>query len=115
MAETRGNRVDLSIFSPTAVKLMLEYIYTDKTNMLDGDVGELLRIADMYELEGLKADAALAIAENLNTENAAEAFQLSRLYRLEVLRTTVVEYIKQLKQNSPCERICMTFIYLMVF
>jgi len=99
LSESRDNRVDLSVFSPTLVKGMLEYIYTDKTDLTDADPGEWLRIADMYELAGLKSDAACVISESLSVQNAAEAFQLSSLYNLEVLKTTVIEFIKQYEQN----------------
>jgi len=48
----------------------LEFIYTDKTEILPEYTEDWLRIADMYQLDGLKSDAGAAILKTLTVENA---------------------------------------------
>jgi len=93
MSEANENRLDLSIFSEGAVRGMLEYIYTGKTEITTDNLPEWWRIADMYQLDELKADVEWATARNLTVENAIEAFQLSILFNANGLKKKVISFI----------------------
>jgi len=95
MTECKENRVEISDFSAPVVKGMLEYIYTDKTVILPEFGEEWLRIADMYELIGLKMRAETTIGENLAVDNAVEVFHWSILYKTPTLKGMVIQFIKE--------------------
>jgi len=94
-SESQENRVDLSVFPEAVVKGFLEFIYTDKTEVLPEYAEDWLRIADMYQLDGLKTDAGAAIIKTLTVENALEVFRLAHTYSVEDLKPKVTAFMKR--------------------
>jgi len=94
-SESQENQVDLSVFPEAVVKGFLEFIYTDKTEILPEYAADWLRIADMYGLDGLKTDAGAAIIKTLTVENAVEVFRFVHDYRVEDLKPKLNEFLKR--------------------
>jgi len=90
-----AKQVDLTTFPATVVKGMLEYAYTDAIAITLEHIRDWLRIADMYDLGGLKWIVENTAGSNLKVDNAVEFFQLSVLYKADRLKTKVVEFMKQ--------------------
>ena len=95
MLESTQNVVKIDDFSDDIVKGMLDYIYTGQTGSLPENASELLRIADKYQLLGLKEDCERAIKKNLTVENAAEILVLAHLHSAEKLKTQVMIFIER--------------------
>ncbi|ODM86868.1 Speckle-type POZ protein, partial [Orchesella cincta] len=66
MVESRSNFVQIEDFEDDVVKGMLEHLYTGKTDSMDELAPELLRIAEKYDLGGLKADCVYKLGNKLN-------------------------------------------------
>jgi len=94
-SESKENRVDFSTFPEAVVQGFLEFIYTDKTEILPEYTVELLRIADMYQVDGLKTDAGIEISKALTVENAIQAFCLAYRYSAEDLKSKVKDFMKR--------------------
>lgn len=95
MAETAFNTVKISDFDGEVVKGMLEYVYTARTEVMDERASDLLKIADKYDLQGLKDDCQHAISQNVNVNNAAETLVLADRYNALLLKQWVVNFIKR--------------------
>jgi len=95
MTEAIQNQVDLSTFPAPVVQGMLEYAYTGNIKIDLSLTGDYLRIADMYELKGLKASVEAKASSKLNVENAIETFELSNLYSAVDLKAKVVHFLKR--------------------
>jgi len=96
LAEGKQNAIDFSVFSEPVVAGFLGWIYTDKTPPIQVEYAEeWLKIADMYQLEGLKADAGLEIGNKLTVENAVPTFHMAYLYNAKILQELVTKFIKK--------------------
>jgi len=93
MIESKENRVEIKDFPGPIVRGMLEYIYSNYTEISPDDALEYLRIGDMYHLEGLKEDAIQCILGSLTEINAVKAFRASILYNLPTLKRKVAEFV----------------------
>jgi len=99
MKESTQNSVDIPDFDEDVVKAMLEYIYTGETSDLNEKAGELMQIAEKYDLNGLKEDCELAIAHSLTVDNAAEVLVLSHLHNAENLKIKAIDFINRNKED----------------
>jgi len=97
-SESKENEVDLSVFPEAVVQGFLEFIYTDRTEILLEHSEEWLRIADMYKLDGLKTDAGAAIGKTLTAENVLEIFRLVHVYSVEDLKPKLNDFMKRYSQ-----------------
>ena len=95
MLESTQNVVKIDDFSDDIVKGMLDYIYTGQTGSLPENASELLRIADKYQLLGLKEDCERVIEKNLTIENAAEILALAHIHSANKLKTRVMVFIER--------------------
>jgi len=95
LSETKQSSLDLSSFSESVVKGLLEFIYTDKTVTDPQYAEEWLRISDMYNLDDLKFDAGCDIGQKLDSENVVEYFRMAHLYRAKYLLGTTTRFMKR--------------------
>lgn len=59
----------------------LRYLYSDSVNNLKSHVIELLAVAHMYEVQGLKKLCESELLRGLSEENSADIFQYAHLYQ----------------------------------
>lgn len=81
--ESQYNEVNLDTFSSEVVEAMIQFIYTDQTDLL-GDVekaSELLEMAEMYELPSLKYDCFVELMHKLDIKSAAKIAVISYYYK----------------------------------
>lgn len=95
MTETATNAVKIIDFDDVVVKAMLEYLYTGRTKLLNELAFDLFKIADKYNLPGLKEDCEFSIAKNLNVENACPILVMAHTYNASWLLSRVVNYINR--------------------
>ena len=90
MKESKEGVVRLEIFTASAMRNTLEFIYTGNVQILDeDDARDLIVIADYLLLQNLKTPATQTLIKKLNTSNCISIFHLADEYHCdELLRKT---------------------------
>jgi len=110
MREASDGVVDIVDTNPEIFKLFLEYCYTSVLPVMsDKDVGQLVILADKYQVESLTVQCLRYLCSTLTNENVVDVFLLADKYRwIEItadLRQRAVAYICRnlsavMQQNS---------------
>ena len=95
MLESAENTIEVPDFGAGVVKAMLDFIYTGHTGDLKEMAGDLMQIAEKYNLGGLKEASELTLSSNLNVKNAADVLFLADLHSASILKAKVAEFIKE--------------------
>jgi len=95
MVESAENTINIMDFDARVVTGMLDYIYTGETKDLNAIAGDLLQIAEKYDLEGLKELGGHALSENLTVENSVQVLVLADLHNAGNLKANVLDFIKR--------------------
>ena len=86
MKECKEGVVRLEIFTDSAMRNTLEFIYTGNVQILDeDDARDLVVIADYLLLKNLKTPATQTLLKELNTSNCTSIFHLADEYHCEEL------------------------------
>lgn len=93
MAESRQNAVTITDMEPAVFAELLRYIYTDSVRGLDTMALELLRAADKYDLERLKAMCEEALCANISEKTAIKMLTTADLYRADQLKRATIGFI----------------------
>jgi len=96
-AEDKTNRVDITDVDEDSLEQLLRFIYTDKideANLTTLACG-LLTAADKYNVPRLKAVCEMAICDNLDVSNAAQALVLAHLHEAKQLKKVAVDFVTQ--------------------
>uniref|UniRef100_A0A0N5CB85 Protein roadkill n=1 Tax=Strongyloides papillosus TaxID=174720 RepID=A0A0N5CB85_STREA len=91
--ESQSNIVEIKDFHIDVVREMLKYIYTDSSPNLEKMAGEVLAIAEKYNLDRLKIMAEQSLCNNLSAENVCEYFVIGEMYSADALKTNCLEFI----------------------
>uniref|UniRef100_A0A672M9Y5 Ankyrin repeat and BTB/POZ domain-containing protein 1 n=1 Tax=Sinocyclocheilus grahami TaxID=75366 RepID=A0A672M9Y5_SINGR len=75
---------------------ILYYIYSDNTQLSHENVYEVLCVADMYLLPGLKRLCGRTLAVLLNEENVLHMWKTAKLFRLSRLEDLCTEYMAKI-------------------
>merc|ERR1719347_1010683 len=67
--ESREKKMRIEGFKSSSVKEMIKFLYGFELSEELEDPEELLALADMYEVEGLKQATTKRMMENMNTDN----------------------------------------------
>ncbi|XP_054721945.1 ankyrin repeat and BTB/POZ domain-containing protein 1-like isoform X3 [Uloborus diversus] len=92
-AESKIHAIKLTDINPDLFIYILQYIYTNTVEINRDDVLDLLSLADMLILTGLKKQCSTLVGENLSVDNVVEILQVARLYNLPRLETQCTEYM----------------------
>lgn len=95
MSEKERNTVEMSDFEEVVVKGMLEYLYTGGTGAINHRAPDLLRIAEKYDLPGLKEDCEDVICCQITVDNAAETLNFACTHNAKLLKQYVLDFIKR--------------------
>jgi len=99
MMEKETSTLEIPDFTDEEVKGMLEYVYTGKTNAMADNAEELLKMADKYDLEGLKESCEATIGENLSNDNVAGILVLAHTYNAPVLKARAISFINRNREE----------------
>lgn len=93
--ELKKNEMEISDFSVHAIKLMIEYFYTDKIdNKYLLEFGwELLGLSNKYEINSLKAYCQDFLVKNIDSDNVIYLLSLCELYSTKILMEYCLQYI----------------------
>merc|ERR1719410_566755 len=82
MKESTDGIVDIVDTNPEIFKLFLEYCYTSVLPVMqDKDVGQLVILADKYQVESLTVQCLRYLCSTLTQENVVDVFLLADKYR----------------------------------
>ncbi|XP_074094796.1 speckle-type POZ protein-like [Cotesia typhae] len=114
MIEKNTNRVLVEDITPEIFEKFLIYMYTDRVANLDHVVLDLLKIADMYQLQSLKDICEASLIKSFKFKNFFEIVDLADRHRAETLKEHAIKYVvdgkrdvvntdefKQLEKNNP--------------
>ena len=94
MTESREGIVRLEMFSESAMRNTLQFIYTgDVQTLAEDNARDLVVSADYLFLPTLKPLAEAALVEMLNTSNCLSAYHFSQRYQCEQLLAKSEKYI----------------------
>uniref|UniRef100_A0A0K0FD94 Speckle-type POZ protein-like (inferred by orthology to a human protein) n=1 Tax=Strongyloides venezuelensis TaxID=75913 RepID=A0A0K0FD94_STRVS len=101
--KSQTNIIEIKGFSAEVVRKMLKYIYTDEISDIQNMANQMFEIANIYELDRLKAFSEQSMCNSLTTDNVLERFALSDRYPTERLKKCCEEPIHKnmdhLKKN----------------
>ncbi|XP_037045183.1 speckle-type POZ protein-like [Bradysia coprophila] len=95
MTEKQQNTVEILDFDTDVVRGMLQYLYTGETELIGRHAPDLLRIAEKYDLAGLKEACEHAICDDLNVDNAAMLLNLAHMHNATLLKQCALDFIKR--------------------
>ena len=95
MTESIENVVEIEDFDEETVRGMLEYIYTGTTKTLETNFMNLMKIADKYQLLGLKRKCEDVVMTKLNFESAGEILAVADVYSPGYLKPQVINFMTQ--------------------
>lgn len=75
---------------------VMYYIYTDDTELVAELVLDVLCVADMYLLPGLKRLCGKALAETLSEDNVLHMWKMAKLFRLSRLEDNCTEFMARI-------------------
>lgn len=105
MKESRERTLKIESTSPSAVKLLLRYIYTDKLEFSDeeqyGQASELFKLAHLYQINRLVTMCENILINLITAETLSEILKLTETYETENLRNKALEFIKINKETLP--------------
>ncbi|XP_018620389.2 ankyrin repeat and BTB/POZ domain-containing protein 1 isoform X1 [Scleropages formosus] len=82
--------------SPDIFVRLLYYIYSDDTELSQENVYDVLCVADMYLLPGLKRLCGKLLAQTLNEDNVLHIWRTAKLFRLSRLEDQCTEYMAKI-------------------
>ncbi|CAL8084199.1 unnamed protein product [Orchesella dallaii] len=99
MIEKESSTVEIIDFDDEIVEGMLEYNYTGATGCMQERAPELLRIAEKYDISGLKNDCEYQLVDNLNKKNAAAILIVAHTQNASYLKQRTLEFINLNKEE----------------
>ena len=93
LKEKATNAVDVVDIDPEVFKELLTYIYTEKAPNIKTLASPLLRAAEKYQLERLKALCEQRLSYDLQVSNSAETLVLAHTYQAQQLKKNALKYI----------------------
>lgn len=104
MKESKTNRLEIKDQKLSVIQAMLRYIYTGRVNSLEPDSGgsarenaqfysELLLVADMYQLDGLKSECENLLCELVAEETLDYLMVFAVQHKLMKLRGRACRYV----------------------
>ena len=92
MMESKTNRVEIVDFSETAVRGMLQFLYTDKTTISLEFGAEWFQILDKYLLHTDEAERAFGA--NIKEKTVLDFYNFAHVNNFTVLKAMAVQFIK---------------------
>nr|XP_054751225.1 ankyrin repeat and BTB/POZ domain-containing protein 1-like [Lytechinus pictus] len=88
--------IKLSEISSEVFMQVINYLYSHSVNLTEDLCYEILVVADLYLLPGLKTFCANKIASQLTEENVFQVIRVSRMFNLVKLEDQCVEFISRI-------------------
>lgn len=93
--ESTTNVVHLEDTTADVWKEVLKFLYTARFSPLGTtDVGDILKVADKYNLSSLKTVCTHHLAKQINVDNLEQMLLLSYMHKADFLKTACMNYMK---------------------
>lgn len=95
MIEAQKGEIHIQDAKYDSVRAMVEFMYTGATESLEsqGNIDEILAIADKYEVLMLKDQCERLIAQTINLKNVTQIAMFSDTYTAEYLKSAVIRFL----------------------
>ncbi|ULU01336.1 hypothetical protein L5515_004441 [Caenorhabditis briggsae] len=94
MLEAQNGEIHMQDAKYDSVRAMVEFMYTGATESLDqGNIDEILAIADKYEVLMLKDQCERLIAQTINLKNVTQVAMFSDTYTADYLKSAVIRFL----------------------
>jgi len=93
MKESIENRIEIDDIVPDIFEALLRFIYTDRVDVDQLNVQDLLVAANKYMLSLLKLNCQKFLSERLTTKNCVEKLALADLHSCEHLKRSTLNFI----------------------
>jgi len=93
--ENKKKKYRITDFKPDSVKCMVRFLYGFEVTKGVEDPEELLRLGDMYEVEGLKELAINLIEKNITQENVFTIIEIADTHKVDETFEKCVDFVKQ--------------------
>ena len=93
MTEKKTNKVDIKGLLPDVLGEMLSFMYCGKTPNLELHVEDLLKAADRYQVEPLKAICEEKLCKFVDVENCVSFLALGDMYHADNLKRAALSFI----------------------
>ncbi|XP_022827574.1 BTB and MATH domain-containing protein 43-like [Spodoptera litura] len=98
-AESQNSYVKLIDVSGEDLRYMLEYIYSGTViDLENANFGNLLMLADRFNLKGLWELSEYALSEHLSPDNALDILMIADMHESDFLKTEALKFIKENKE-----------------
>ena len=94
MKEKSMDRIDIKDIDADIFNALLRFIYTDRVELTETNVGALLAVANQYLLPFLKSNCEEFIVQRLSTENCVEMLTLADLHNAMQLKRMATKYFR---------------------
>jgi BTB/POZ domain len=91
--ENKSGEVHVNNIGYHVMMALLGYLYTDKVNDLEPIAGDLMAVADFYDLPELRATCLKSLEDNVNFDNFCSSLQIAVTFNIEKLRDIVLHFI----------------------
>ena len=91
--ERRENKIEISDFSSCVVEVIFLFLNNNTLKLESGNVEEILRFADMYEINDLKCLCKNYYLEQISTENVITIYTIAELYNAIELRNVALYFM----------------------
>ena len=93
LKESQSRVVEVVDILPDVFEQVLQYLYTGKVKEMDKLAVDLLEAADKYQIDTLKKECGLSLAENLAVDNAAKVLVLAHLHSCSELFEEALDFM----------------------
>uniref|UniRef100_A0A1I7U9I2 BTB domain-containing protein n=1 Tax=Caenorhabditis tropicalis TaxID=1561998 RepID=A0A1I7U9I2_9PELO len=95
MIEAQRGEIHIQDAKYDSVRAMVEFMYTGATESLEsqGNIDEILAIADKYEVLMLKDQCERLIAQTINLKNVTQIAMFSDTYTADYLKSAVIRFL----------------------
>lgn len=95
MIEAQKGEIHIQDAKYDSVRAMVEFMYTGATESLEsqGNIDEILAIADKYEVLMLKDQCERLIAQTINLKNVTQIAMFSDTYTADYLKSAVIRFL----------------------
>ncbi|PAA92725.1 hypothetical protein BOX15_Mlig026858g2 [Macrostomum lignano] len=103
--ESSSNRVDICDTSPETWRHVMRFLYTGNMGVEHRveDLAEILKVADKYEVNSLKAACADLLARQICFDNFEEILLLAHMHKAAGLKQACCQFMKHSAQRVVCK------------
>jgi len=93
MKERYQNEVEIQQLDGKAVRSLIDFMYCGEININEGNVSNLIKVADFLQIEDVKLFCFEFLKDNMSINNCLEVIKLSSQYNSPLLRKAIHSFV----------------------